>query len=57
MNKVEEVSDSVQIINYANSYSKRPMDIKMVKQNGEWKYSHLRVAMRMVADRPSTPTA
>jgi hypothetical protein len=36
VNKVEEVSDSVQIINYANSYSKRPMEIKMVKQNGEW---------------------
>ncbi len=36
VNKVEELSDTVQIINYANSFSKRPMDIKMVKRNGEW---------------------
>jgi len=32
-------------------------DDEYVKQNGEWKYSHLRVALRMVADRHSTPTA
>jgi hypothetical protein len=36
VNKVEELSDSVHIINYSNSYSKRPMDIKMVRQDGEW---------------------
>jgi len=36
VNKVEELSDSIQIINYANSYSKRPMDVKMVRKDGEW---------------------
>ena len=36
VNKIEPVSDSVQIINYANSYSKKPMDIKVVKQDGQW---------------------
>jgi hypothetical protein len=36
VNKVEELSDTLQIINYSNSFSKRPMDVKMVKQNGEW---------------------
>lgn len=36
VNKVEEVSDTLQIINYSNSYSKRPMDVKMVKKDGEW---------------------
>jgi hypothetical protein len=36
VNKVEELSDSLQIINYSNSYSKRPMDVKMVKKDGEW---------------------
>lgn len=36
VNKVEELSDTLQIINYSNSYSKRPMDVKMVKKDGEW---------------------
>jgi len=36
VNKIEPISDSVQIINYANSYSKKPMDIKVVKKDGEW---------------------
>ncbi len=36
INKVEEVSDTIQIINYSNSYSKKPMDIKVVKKDGEW---------------------
>jgi hypothetical protein len=36
VNKVEALSDSVQIINYANSYSRKPMDIKVVKKDNEW---------------------
>lgn len=36
VNKVEELSDTLQIINYSNSFSKRPMDVKMVKKDGEW---------------------
>jgi hypothetical protein len=36
INKVEEVSDSIQIINYSNSYTQKPMDIKVVKKDGEW---------------------
>lgn len=36
INKVEEVSDTIQIINYSNSFSKQPMDIKVVKKEGEW---------------------
>ncbi len=36
VNKIETISDTVQIINYANSYSNKPMDIKVVKKDGEW---------------------
>ena len=36
INKVDEVNDSTTIINYANSYSKEPVDIKVIKKNGEW---------------------
>jgi hypothetical protein len=36
INKVEEVSDTIQIINYSNSYTQKPMDIKVVKKDGEW---------------------
>ena len=36
VNKIEPLSDSVQIINYANSYSQKPMEIKVVKKDGEW---------------------
>ena len=31
------VPDSVTIINYSNSYKKRPMKLKVVKVSGEWK--------------------
>jgi len=31
------VPDSVTIINYSNSYKKRPLKLKVVKVNGEWK--------------------
>ena len=36
INKVEELSDSVEIVNYSNSFSRRPMDVKLVKKDGEW---------------------
>ncbi len=36
INKVEQLNDSVSIINYSNSYSKKPMDIRAVKKDGEW---------------------
>lgn len=36
INKVEEMGDTAQIINYSNSYSKKPTDIKVVKKDGEW---------------------
>ncbi len=34
--EVEEVKDSVTIINYSNSYRKRAQKVKVVKHNGEW---------------------
>jgi hypothetical protein len=36
INKVEEFGDTAQVINYSNSYSKKPVDIKVVKKDGEW---------------------
>lgn len=33
---IENVSDSVTIIHYSNTYMKKPSKIKMVKINGEW---------------------
>jgi hypothetical protein len=36
INNVEELGDTAQIINYSNSYSKKPVDIKVVKKDGEW---------------------
>ncbi|MGL6266571.1 MAG: hypothetical protein ACRC2O_01555 [Chitinophagaceae bacterium] len=36
VNKAEPLNDSVTIINYANSFSKKPMDIRVVKKDGEW---------------------
>ena len=36
INKVEQLNDSVSIINYSNSFSKKPMDIRAVKKDGEW---------------------
>ena len=36
VNKVEALNDSVSIINYSNSFSKKPMDIRVVKKDGEW---------------------
>lgn len=36
INKLDEVNDSTTVINYSNSYMKKPMDIKVVKSNGLW---------------------
>lgn len=31
------VNDSVEIINYSNSYTKQPNEIKLIRKNNEWK--------------------
>ena len=36
INEVADVSDSVTVINYTNSYKKRSQKVKVVKHNGEW---------------------
>lgn len=36
IDSTHDVSDSVQIITYSNTYKKVPSKLKMVKQNGEW---------------------
>jgi hypothetical protein len=36
INEVADVSDSVTVINYSNSYKKRSQKVKVVKHNGEW---------------------
>jgi hypothetical protein len=36
VNKVEPTGDTLVLINYANSFSKKPMDVKVVRRNGEW---------------------
>jgi hypothetical protein len=36
VNKVEALNDSVSTINYSNSFSKQPIDIRVVKKDGEW---------------------
>lgn len=33
----DQVPDSILIINYSNSYIKRPQSLKVVKFNGDWK--------------------
>lgn len=37
INKYLELNDSTSIINYSNSYMKKPMEIKIVRSNKEWK--------------------
>lgn len=36
INTLTDVNDSTTIINYSNSYMKKPMNIKVVKRNSEW---------------------
>jgi len=37
INTMENQGDSISIINFSNSHSMKPMDLKVVKENGEWK--------------------
>lgn len=36
INEVADISDSVTVINYSNSYKKRSQKVKVVKQKGDW---------------------
>ena len=36
INKLEEINDSVTIVNYSNDYMNKPMDIKIVRINNIW---------------------
>jgi len=36
INKYLDVNDSTTIINYSNSYMNRPLEIKVIRTNGEW---------------------
>ncbi|MFZ9743369.1 MAG: hypothetical protein ACO3B0_07230 [Chitinophagaceae bacterium] len=37
VNKVEKLNDSVTIINFSNSHTMKPTDLKVVKQDNSWK--------------------
>ena len=37
INKVEKLSDSVTIINFSNSYTMKPTDLKVLKMGNTWK--------------------
>ena len=36
INKLDEINDSVTIINYSNDYMNKPMDIKVTRVNSSW---------------------
>ncbi len=36
INSTENISDSITIINYSNTYKKEPAKIKLIKKNNEW---------------------
>jgi len=36
INKVENLSDTVSIVNFSNSYSMKPTDLKIVQKNKKW---------------------
>lgn len=36
INSTENISDSVTVINYSNTYKKEPAKIKLVRKNKEW---------------------
>lgn len=36
INEVADITDSVTVINYSNSYKKRSQKVKVVKRKGEW---------------------
>jgi hypothetical protein len=37
INKVESLSDSVTLINYSNSYTMKPTDLKVIREGKTWK--------------------
>lgn len=37
VNKVEQVNDSTSIINYSNSFTKKPTEIKVIRAEGKWR--------------------
>lgn len=37
INNIENSGDSISVINFSNSHSMKPMDLKVVKIKGEWK--------------------
>jgi hypothetical protein len=37
INKYTDLNDSTAVINYSNSYMNKPMEIKVVRVNGQWK--------------------
>ncbi|MFT3911025.1 MAG: hypothetical protein QM737_16520 [Ferruginibacter sp.] len=37
INDFKELNDTVKLINYSNDYMKKPMDLKIVRVNSEWK--------------------
>ena len=37
INKMEDINDSTSIINYSNSYMHKPMEIKVVRIDKQWK--------------------
>lgn len=37
VNKVEKLNDSVTIINFSNSHTMKPTDLKVIKQDNSWK--------------------
>jgi hypothetical protein len=36
INKYTDLNDSVEVINYSNTYKKEPLEIKVIRKNGEW---------------------
>jgi hypothetical protein len=36
INNIDEINDSVIIINYSNGYSDKPMNLKVARKNKEW---------------------
>ena len=36
INSTENISDSVTVINYSNTYKKEPAKIKLIRKNNEW---------------------
>ncbi|MBI3883853.1 MAG: hypothetical protein HY305_06520 [Sphingobacteriales bacterium] len=37
INKYQDLNDSTAVINYSNSYMKKPMEVKIIRDKGEWK--------------------